>query len=240
MKFVLPVCDKDLHQAVRLARWIKHLGGESKWLIAASQRAWWDIEKVSRPLSAEVYRLPTENEEGWPESPNHMFYSVVTDVEFTESWYWFEADNIPLFKGWEKSLQSEYDSEQKPYMGVVNDTKYINKKTGEKITRGKHMVGTGIYPADFAARCRSVHYMDRRPFDICIEEEVVPECHNTNQIAHRWGTINYHYNEHNVIIMDDREPGYDYAAPIPPWAVVVHGCKDESLFNLLDPRGITG
>lgn len=245
MRIVIPVSHVDLHLAELMMARINKLGGLAghELTLVITMQAYWDREKFailasqSGAESITAMRLPTENEEGWPESANHLFYSTVMHLATlgnTRFWYFMEADNVPLFPGWADALEREYLAAGKSYMGVINDTTYRNTLTGATFIRGKHMVGTGIYPADFAKCCQSVHYMDRRPFDICIEEEVVPKCHNTRLICHRWGTVNYRA-AGDVIIMDDRDSSYArYAAPVSPEAVVVHGCKDASLYKLLD------
>lgn len=243
MIVVIPVSHVDIDMAEELLTKVIELGKvDAEVVLVFTHKAYWDADRIATLAKAgfaeaSVRRLQDECEEGWPESCNHLFYGSARMVA-GNAFYFMEADNMPLSPGWFDELLSEYRRAGKPYMGVIGDTKYLNRRTGEKITRGKHMVGTGIYPADFLKICPSVHYMDRRPYDICIEEDVVPLCHHTDLIAHRWGTVNYR-RENGAIVMDDRDPQFEYAAPIPPQAVVVHGCKDGSLFKLLDPRQVT-
>jgi hypothetical protein len=60
------------------------------------------------------------------------------------------------------------------------------------------------------------------------------DLHATKFIHHHGRTHNYR-REGDMIVCDDKDmpDGISYNGPIPPEAVVVHGCKDGSLSRLL-------
>jgi hypothetical protein len=206
--------------------------------IVSSWKAWWDIDKLLTPLSAaSAYKLSFVDEVGWPESANHMFVQtaqLMAEHYPDEAWYFMEADTCPIKKGWFQALEEEYNRVGKPYMGVISNTVRGNPD-GEFWITGQHMTGTAIYPADFLDRCKEIHFLMREPWDIAIGKEVVPFCHHTKLIAHRWSSYGYYLKDGVIQITKSRAANKfssTHVQPIPPEAVVVHGCKDSSIYAL--------
>jgi len=244
MLIVLPVSHIDVDAALRLATRLRDAKGLATVWLAATMQASWDVGPIVDVLRSapqfNYYRLPDECEEGWPESANHMFYSLAQELarhENKEPWYFMEADNRPLQPCWLEALQQEYIAAGKPYMGAVNDSRLTNLQTGETFIRGKHMVGTGVYPADFLSRCKTIDTVQNFAWDVHIGPEIIHEVHDTKLIAHRFRTCNYR-REGSVLVCDNFEPKpyqHLYAAPVSQEAVILHGCKDDSLDKLLRP-----
>lgn len=245
MLLVIPVSHVDLDRAWRLVERIAKYGGmkEEGVILSSTWKASWDMAPVGRALADQfkfVLRneIATECEMGWPEAANHLFYETskfVHERNFGEPWYFCEADNTPLRPGWFEALKQEYAAAGKPYMGVINSSRWVNQQTGEQFIRGKHMVGTGIYPADFLDRCQSIHRVDIVPWDVTIGYEILPEVHDTALISHHWGCQNATRAEDGLIYVESIDPvkGYN-AGVIPAEAVVCHGVKDGSLDQVLD------
>lgn len=242
MILTLPVSHVDIRMAEKLAARIVKLGGMDRTdvVVVSTRRAQWEIEPIVATLkpgfkTTTLHVLPDEDETGWPESANHLFLGGARFLEeLYEPFYWFEADNFPLYPQWWKQINQEYDLFDRPFMGVINVSRFFDENKNV-VERGSHMVGTGIYPMLFL-QCWSerIHHLDRMPWDVYLGPEVVPHCHNTGLIAHRWGTCNYRM-ENGVLVCDNTPHGWHpYAAPIPPGAAVIHGCKDFSLYNLAD------
>jgi hypothetical protein len=97
------------------------------------------------------------------------------------------------------------------------------------------MVGAGIYPATLWTTYSQVQFLPETPFDMAMGEWMVPLTHNTKLICHRWSTCDYRRNEQSELIMEDEEPENNLygGRPVPPEAIIVHGCKDNSLTKLL-------
>jgi len=75
--------------------------------------------------------------------------------------------------------------------------------------------------------------MDHDPFDLVIQDEVMPLCHETKQIFHAWNTGNYQLVENQVIGRDlGPNKGRYGGRPIPGEAVMLHGVKDASLYKI--------
>lgn len=242
MKLVIPVSHVDLDAAARLAQRIIKLGRmETEHVVVIStMKAAWDIEMILATLrpgfrKTTLHVLPDECEEGWPESANHLFYngSLFVGVD-PEPFYWFEADNFPTRVGWWQEFVSKYEEIGKPYMGFVNISRFYDRVTGQEIEDGQHMVGTGIYPGRFVITNERVHHLSRIPWDVYCGPEIVPQCHHTNLIAHRWGTCNYRLEKGLLICDNTLHSWHQYAAPIPTEAAVIHGSKDFSLYKVFE------
>ncbi len=239
MVLVIPVSHVDLDLAVKLAKRIIALGDiPDKIVMPCSWRAHWDIDRVTQFLPRALkFILPFEEEIGWPESANTMFYFTALhmyDHHPDEDWYFMEADTYPLKANWWFRLQQVYNANKHhyPYMGVVCDTVRLDMATGKLRTTGQHMTGTGIYPRDFTQRCKSIHYLAREPWDIEIAEEILPKTHHTELIAHRWGSYGYYLKDGIIHVGGSRSPNQAHVRPIPPEAVVLHGCKDDSIYAM--------
>jgi hypothetical protein len=171
--------------------------------------------------------------DGWPDAANHLFRQTA-GLMAGSPFYFMEADNVPLRPYFLDALNQEYEEAGKPYMGAIEPTRRT-LPSGEYVERGKHMVGTGIYPADFLIKCKSIHHVAQGvPWDVYIEDEVVSECHETKLIAHRNGTAKYSLVNGILQCVDYKErPGkHSYADPVPRGALVIHGCKDFSLYDI--------
>jgi hypothetical protein len=247
IRIILPVCARDFPLVNLLGhRFIKFGDLKEKSLLVVA--CWKDkfeipgfVEKLSPHLKLANYHIIPDVPEdmGWPTAANWMFYETakyLDKVENADPWWWFEPDCCPLVPGWLDRCNEAYEIGGKPYWGVVNTTRFRNRETGERIERGTHMVGSGVYPADFFKTCKAVHFLSETiPFDLEIQDEVVPQCQPTMNIFHAHNTCRYKVVNGEVIGEDierpDRIASYG-GRPIWAEAVVVHGCKDDSLYKI--------
>ena len=245
IKLVLPVCEKQAALVSRLVNRFKQFNDmkDREILVTycwADHFAVPDLKAFLQPLFKRVLlaQLPDLPEFAeWPEIGNHMFYHSAVALASSDNkdpWYFFETDNWPLYPNWLQDFDIDYAAGGKPYMGVLNQTRFVNQQTGESTERGKHMVGTGVYPADFLDRSREVHTLLYESWDIACQDEIVPECHETQLIFHAWNTGNYHKtSDGQVIGQDFGKQKFRYGGrPIPRAVRIVHGCKDDSLSKI--------
>ena len=251
---VLPICDKEIEQASHLVKWMRMLGGmeEKRILVVPSWKARWDIPPILNSLrttfgTVEVWYPPLDDDSGWPVSSNSVFYQVMEYLDSDpDPKFWWECDVCPLREGYWAALEKEYAEAGKPYMGTINQSRMMTTRDGVvvegrprprgyKFLIGHHLVGAGIYPADFWQRCEGVRHLSDMAFDIQLGPEIKPYAHDTPLLAHRWQTCRYRRNEEGLLTMDDVDPDDNLYSGrvIPPEAVVVHGCKDTSLIDLL-------
>lgn len=256
MLLAIPVSQSDVHLLDKRVDLIKKLGPYPRHVLAivpditVEQPAKEALEKLSPLFSrAELLRVNLNGITGWPLASNKHFKLAAQAIHalgIREAFYFFELDNTPLCSGWLDRLHDEYVSANKPYMGCVVPTRgFQDTPQGRVPILGEpHMVGTGIYPPNYAAYSPKIQHIDRvaaftgmplEPFDVAIRHEVIPHSHSTNLIQHLWRTCNFR-KEGKQIVCDDMPgvgPNESHKAPVSSSAVVVHGCKDDSLPNLL-------
>jgi hypothetical protein len=243
IKLVLPICKKQAPMVARLVHRFKQFGDmrHRDIVIIAPWEDHFevpDLEKFLAPLfkSVETFIIPDVPElSEWPQVGNHTFYETVKalrELGNKESFYFFECDNWPLYPFWLDDIQSEFDAAGKPFYGVMNATRRLNKETGETVVEGRHMVGTGVYPADIFEKSLALHTLTDAPWDIAMQNELEGAVHETQLICHRWNTGRYKKTA-GIVTCDDLGPNKGrYGLPIPPEAVVVHGCKDGSIAKI--------
>lgn len=241
IKLVLPVCEKEAAMVSRLVHRFKEFDDmkDRDLFITACWSDYFSVPDLVAFLkphfnSVEAYRMPDVPEFAeWPMVGNHMFYQsaiALYERHNRDPWYFFEADNWPIYRGWLNDFDVDYLGGGKPYMGAVNLTRIGD----EGKVNGTHMVGTGVYPFDFLGRVQAVHELDFLPFDVACQDEIVPHCHETPLIFHAWNTGNYSKTSEGQVIGQDLGPnkGRYGGRPIPPATAVVHGCKDGSLARI--------
>jgi hypothetical protein len=250
MLLILPISRIDSGLALRLAKWISTLGGGANHHLLVScpaneQSIAEEIQNILKSTfaSTAIYVLDQEHELGWPSSANFMFKKTAGYVYARGNrlpFYWFEADNVPMKSSWLDDLQTEYNLAQKPFMGVIEDSFVRDPNTKEVVRKdGQHMNGSGIYPANFVRTSQlfdSIHtHKEAQPWDLYFRWEMKGHIHNSKQMINNWKTKEYVRTSDGMIactsIYVDHPPKYVTEA-----IAVVHGCKDESLIDLLETK----
>jgi hypothetical protein len=247
MTVVLPISHVDAKIAGKLCAWIGEIDRGSYpdhtvvvFVTKLAEQVFDDIAPDLREAFGIVEKVvqPSEDERGWPHSSNTLFrdvaYYIGTHPKYVEKpYYFFEADNTPTRSGWLHDLDAEYLKGGKPYMGYLQPTLYKNNDTGELVEDYPHMVGTGVYPGDFCYRSNLIRFPYTTPFDIHHYGEIVSDLHPINDlIQHNWGTLQYK-NVKGRIYCSARDYPEHFAKYIKSTALVVHGCKDGSLIDVL-------
>tara|TARA_R110000868_G_scaffold64854_5_gene194625 strand:- start:1686 stop:2585 length:900 start_codon:yes stop_codon:yes gene_type:complete len=214
MLTIIPVCRKDAGQALKLAGWIRELGGvmAHSCVLAISKAA--HEEGLSEPIleqlrlafhKVDLYQVSDIDEPAWPKGANHAFIRVCKDViqnDPVKPFLWLEPDAIPLKATWLDQIEREYMACGKPFMGAFVDL------PGTK----KHMSGIAVYRQvdRFAPSYVLSHEF---AFDIVMADEVIPKAHFTSLIQHDWkpaegeiqsrvstGAVVYHQDKTGVLI----------------------------------------
>lgn len=247
MLLVLPVSKSDASLIPTLARAFDKLGGlsgQEALIVSIAENL--DLAEDYASQIRHLFRLVTVHiidgncPTGWPQACNFYFARTAMYLEFVrklhEPWYYFEADTTPLKPGWFEALETEYNLSGKPFMGVQQNTYRLHPVTSEVSTDGTHMVGTGIYPPDMSKYSVLYRYLEDVPWDVFCQWEIVPNMHATNLIQHNWSTSHYRKGPGNQVICDDYKDnrgGIKHNFPLRSDAMLLHGCKDTTLANLL-------
>lgn len=241
---------KLLTQAICLLGKVKH-----PVLIASTPSLLGDANAAAdalRRVCASVEVVSTENEfaHGWFRGPNRMFYWVVEHLEMREShepFLWLEIDSCPFVKGWADKLEEAYTQAGMPHFGFVRPTNHKNPDGSIYTKQGDNMLlGVSIYPPHMlknpglAPLMRNLSLESERahapyPWDIYLRWQFFKKgVHSTHLIYDRWCTVNY---KRGVAGLLTCEPHPDFptakGGEIPSEAILVHGCKDETLHRLV-------
>jgi len=249
MLIALPVSKADYKLALQLVEHVSRIGGirPHKWLLVFThnipdkERKAIEARAAQGGDIAETVVLEPMDESGWPKSCNALFFETARVVEKAGAygepcWYFFEPDNTPVVPQWADLFQREYTQARKPYLGVIHDTWYSSPSTGKRFTKGRHMVGTGIYPPKLLSACRLMRHVKMTPwaFDVFLQWEVVPQTHHTELIQHNWQTAKYRRQGASIVCSPNTPRTGDlYSQPLREGIAVVHGCKDGSLIKVL-------
>jgi len=257
MKIALPVSNADATRLPLLVDVLLHhgnLGNHSISLYPTAVVAAAAEEAAAR-LRAACYDVAVhvlDNfEGGWPKAPNAHWASVVRHLHFSgnqQPWVWLEVDAVPVDQNWANVLQREYNACGKPLLGPVRQTVYRKEDGSVYHEEGDEMLlGVAVYPSwllnvkelspllnDFLKLPSSA---PDQPFDVYLRWAFkrMGWAH-TEAIRHNWRSVEY-YNcgqEPKAFGItwktNNEESGFMQIEKMP---IIIHGCKDESLYNLI-------
>lgn len=251
MLIVIPVGPADSVNLGLLTQAILRLGVvENPVLIVSVPSLQAQAEEAAAKLGATVAITEDEFADGWPVGPDRMFIWTIrhlAEIGNDQPWLWLEPDACPVKAGWDVSLAKDYREAGKPYYGFVRPTAWRDKEGKLQPREGDNMMlGVGIYPPnmhedlELAPLLNDLSHSSPRshppvPWDIYLRWQMFRRgVHSTQLIFDRWRTCNYTRGEFDVITCDPL-PSEKHAVGgvIPDEAVVVHGCKDQSLHRLV-------
>jgi len=180
---------------------------------------------------------------------NVMFYHTVMNLarlKNNQPWIYLEADATFTSKEAPNKLQNAYRATGKPYFGNVVNLPMVVNGVLETETAEDMMMGVAVYPPDMVNLDNPIRPLvidlgkqvgnPGVPFDIYLRGEMrLTGWANTDLIADQWNTGCY----------ERVEGGFQcHAQPIDRLvrcrggfvsskALVIHGCKDSSLYELL-------
>ena len=247
MLIVIPVSKVDVHLARLLAKRIVELGGvsEARAYVVGTENDLPLVEEIAQAVSPafkEVRVGPLQGVRegaGWPVVCNDMFFAACRYLNVNReksAFYFMEADNTPLKADWYTQLSTEYYRARNagsPFYGSIMQTKFLQPDQTYKF-EGVHLNGSAIYPAGFPEGYTILHhYMSktREAWDIYLRNVIRKHgMADTGLIQNNWITSNYRRNAKGEIICDGKD---GHNKPITDRAVVLHGCKDDSLYKCL-------
>lgn len=251
MLIIIPVGPADALNLSLQTQAILRLGVvENPVLIVSVPSLQAQAEEAAAKLGATVALTEDEFANGWPVGPDRMFIWTIrhlAEIGNDQPWLWLEPDAPPVKTGWDVSLANDYREAGKPYYGFVRPTAWRDKEGKLQPREGDNMMlGVGIYPpnmhedVELAPLLVDLSHSNPRshppvPWDIYLRWHMFRRgVHATTLIFDRWRTCNYTRGEFDVITCDPL-PSEKHAVGgvIPDEAVVVHGCKDQSLHRLV-------
>jgi hypothetical protein len=251
MLIVIPVGPSDALNLSLQTQAILRLGVvENPVLIVSVPSLQAQAEEAAAKLGATVAITEDEFANGWPVGPDRMFIWTIrhlAEIGNDQPWLWLEPDACPVKAGWDVSLAKDYREAGKPYYGFVRPTAWRDKEGKLQPREGDNMMlGVGIYPpnmhedVELAPLLVDLSHSNPRshppvPWDIYLRWHMFRRgVHATTLIFDRWRTGNYTRGEFDMITCEPlASEKHAVGGVIPDEAVVVHGCKDQSLHRLV-------
>lgn len=256
MKIVIPVSRHDSHRLEKLVDVLLRFGGLEDHSIMFHPTPDAVEETYRQAGRMGLYRpeiVPTDRNfvGGAPAACNQHFASAVFALGKQGNrlpWLWFEVDMLPVCADWAAKLQREYYAAGKPLMGTVVqlpywnfDTKTLTLNSGDLM-----MMGCSVYPhgmekdQNLSPLVLSLSYPPPRnpegPFDVFLRHGFKHAgWSDTKLISDQWNTCNYR-SENGQWVCESMPVGERFrqrGGVISPDAVLVHGCKDDSLYELV-------
>lgn len=180
---------------------------------------------------------------------NVMFYAAVMNLarlRNNEPWIYMEADAVPTQKDWANRLQNAYRAAGRPYFGNLVELPVVRNGVLETSTGELMMMGVGVYPTNMTDLDNNIRALvidlgkqgnnPAIPFDVYLRGEMrMAGWADTDLIADQWNTQNYRIVANGF----ECEPApcdrlvRHRGGFVSSKALVIHGCKDNSLYELL-------
>lgn len=231
MIFAIPVSAADFDKLPKFMRVLQFFGGlkAHKAILMPTVEVAPGIRpyvKQAQELFSSVDLAPvsTPKPGAWPYPCNQHFAHAVEILKnlVDGPWMWLELDSCPIKPEWADDLQFQYQTKGRPFLGVLRNTEEVWPDAD-----GQHMVGVGIYPQNFPAYTQLWQFpVQDIPFDVMMRYDVAPHVYPTNLIAHFWHSRNF---QPDMSGMDS----YGNQVIIPREAILVHGVKDDSLYDII-------
>lgn len=261
MKLVIPVSRHDIHALPNLVDTLIHFGGllDHSCLLFHTPPTLEQVHAQAerlRPHMAEVVVVQSlyEPEFGMPMDGGVLFFGAVFNLgnrlKNQEPILWLEVDSSPLVAGWLDLIQNDYRAKGKACYGNIVPLPYIVNdqlvfKPGEE-----YMMAVGVYPP-FMHKDEAIRPLiqdlgnppssnPKENLDTYIRGGLKAiGWANSELIADMWNTHEYEMTADGITckpVPTDklvRQRG----GLVPKTAVLVHGCKDESLRKLVTAGG---
>jgi len=251
MNIAIPVSNHDKHLLPTFVKVLQHFGGleEATICFFTTPSAKAEAHEAAAALNATVHTFEVDFAGGWPVASGAQFAATVftiPNIGWNGPWLWMELDMLPVKRGWVQAIRNGYTLCGSPFMGNVVPTAWVEE--GKLVVKEDDlmMMGCGVYPAnmDRDQRFRPllsdlVKPADRNPhtpFDFYLRHAMNQAgIANTTLIADMWQTHEYKRTGKGLtckpVPLD--KPRRERGGLVPPEAVLVHGCKDGTLAELL-------
>lgn len=260
MKIIIPVSSTDIHLLEPQLRLHEHLDGlrGSEVILSPSVNvsgklmASGYIERLQAITRRTSVISPDYNEAGsWPAGPNRHWAKTAMALDREQNgeyWFWMELDCWPVVHNWALRLHEEYLAGKKAFMGCI-----VNTPFEDKIVRDNDlmMMGCAVYRHMLSENWEfrpilesmqngvavTVASQDKeQPWDIFARGAFRKwGWHSTDLIGDRWNTHNFRIMGGGLECDEGPSRFNNIAHKSGPLtsAVVIHGCKDDSLARLV-------
>ena len=257
MLVVLPISRADAHLTDAMEKAFQKFnpGTGHNLLVVAGPDARTEADVLLnklRPFFANsgVEIFVSANNQGWPRACNSYFqqstFLIHKYAKPNQGWLWMELDSVPVAPNWLTILEQEYyadstfaQAEGRPmrrYMGAMEKT--IKSVAGELTDAGEHMAPVGIYPADFSSTCPVLKSLGGIQFHFAAHIKWYPlkSLNRTSLIQNNRDTCNYRVEDGAIVCDSQARNAWDihWNSPLGKDTLILHGCKDGSLIDVVD------
>jgi hypothetical protein len=247
MKIIIPVSKSDVHLLPKFTEVLVHHGNLHQHSILIAPTAPVEAEAYAAASelrgicpTVEVHSVP-DFAGGWPQAPNQHWAHVAMHLNNsgnTYPWFWMELDTVPLQSNWADALQREYNQCGKPLLGVQVPT--IDGEAGDTT-----MLGVAVYPSYvtnlvsmaplFQDLLKAGPQAVKEPFDHYLRWVFKRAgVAHTELIQDQWDTGEYQRDGSNYVGKPlESRVGRKRSGIVSQSALLVHGCKDDSLMRLV-------
>jgi hypothetical protein len=254
MKIVIPMSSKDIHllpSFLEVQDYLKVLADFPVVLVPSGATAF-EAEGAADRLrlfcsSVSVMDVGYQELGQWPQGPNQHWIRTVYALAAAgnnDIWFWNELDCLPNQGDAYQVIKTAHGSGGKLFCGRIVDTPH--RDGAGNIIKEKDdvmMMGCGVYPANmqmapnFGPIAKGfIDGVNGEPFDKFIRWFAAKHgMSHTDAIGDRWNTGNYRL-EDGVLKCDALPTEFasrDHSKTDIRNAVVIHGCKDDSLAKLV-------
>lgn len=251
MNIAIPVSAHDKHLLPQFVKVLQHFGGleDTPVCFFATPSAKLEAHEAAAALNATVHTFEVDFAHGWPVASGMQFAATVFTlprIGWQGPWLWMELDMLPVRKGWLQALRNGYAICGKPFMGNVVPTAWT--ENGKLVVKEDDlmMMGCGVYPANMHADewfrplladlVKAPPRNPNTPFDFYLRHPMrYAGIANTGLIADMWQTCEYKRTSKGITCQPVKldKPRRERGGLVPSEAVIVHGCKDGTLAELL-------
>lgn len=254
MKVVIPLSSKDVHLLPSFLEVQERLQALANYpvVLAPSGAVMFDAEGAADRLrlfcsSVTVMDVGYQEMGKWPQGPNSHWIRTVYALGAANNgdiWFWNELDCLPIVRDAYDVIKTAHGSGGKLFCGRIVDTPH--RDGAGNIVKEKDdvmMMGCGVYPANiqmapnFGPIAKGfIDGVNTEPFDKFIRWFASKHgMSHTDAIGDRWNTGNYRV-ENGALKCDALPTEFtarDHSKTDLKGAVVIHGCKDDSLAKLV-------
>jgi len=258
MKIVIPVTTHDVARLPKMVKALIHFGGLIDHTIvflhlpSCSEEAKQAADEIRSHVGGVVcVQTAYEFTFGLFTDVNMLFVAAVRYLSNSgnkDPFLWMELDARPNDYGWANTLLREYKQKGRACLGCVVDLPMIRNEILEVVTGDKMMMAVGIYPTGLESNMESAPMVSdlgkppprnpEQPFDVYMRGALrrIGMAH-TDLISDQWNTGNYKQTKDGITCEPRPFPRLvrNRGGLIAKEAVLIHGCKDDSLDLILFP-----
>ncbi len=259
MKIVIPVTTHDVARLPKMVKALMHFGGLIDHTIvflhlpSCSEEAKQAADEIRAHVGGVVcVQTAYEFTFGLFTDVNMLFVAAVRYLSNSgnkDPFLWMELDARPNDYGWANTLLREYKQKGRSCLGCVVDLPMIRNEILEVVTGDKMMMAVGIYPPGLEVNAESAPMVSdlgkppprnpEQPFDVYMRGALrrIGMAH-TDLISDQWNTGNYKQTKDGIVCEPRPFPRLvrNRGGLIAKEAVLIHGCKDDSLDLILFPE----